>query len=566
MKHFFQSLSFSKKYTFALSFIAILSVLAFFNLSKLIQSQAHDGEVINMSGKQRMLSQKIALLAITKKMDQLKQNVVLMEQSHKKLLSLEMSEDVKKLYFSAPSEVDKRVKNYIKAAKTILKTQGKDEKSLQYIVNNSESILKHLDKVVSLYQQETEEKINNLHRNEVYIVLSTLFTLLLEAIFIFRPIDISVKKKTKALYDEKNYSNTITQANTNAIIAVDNNFKILTFNTSAERIFGYSADEMIGTILLDDRIIPKKYLQGHIEGLKAFMKNGELKNKDVVFELEGKTKEKKIFPIRISFGIKLDGDKKLVVANIQDISLEKEQDMMMLQQSRLAAMGEMIANIAHQWRQPLSAISTIATGAKLRYKNNILSDEELLEIFDKIKQHTLYLSKTIDDFKDFFSKEGSEEIFNVNETIHQSVSLIEDAYKNHSIKIAYNLWEDDIAIKGRKNEFSQVLLNILNNAKDALVAQENTRVVLLQTRKQDEKCFIEIFDSAGGIDEKVKMKIFEPYFTTKHKSEGTGIGLFMSNKIITQHFNGTINATNEEFQVENETFYGAKFTIMLSFE
>jgi PAS domain S-box-containing protein len=567
MVKFFSSLTFANKYALALSFIALLSILAFFNLSTLIDSQRNDGEVINMSGKQRMLSQKIALLSMKKDLKELQDVVVHMESSHKKLLSISTSPRIYNCYYQQPSGIDVGVKKYLQAAKSYIDSNATSQEALGYIVAHSEELLKKLDKVVYLYQQEAEQKIDNLHTNEIIILILTLTALLLEALFIFRPIDISVKRKTAALRQEKEYSNTITQANTNAIIAVDKHFKILTFNTSAERIFGYSAEEMIGTTLLDDRIIPAKYLQGHISGLKAFMKNGELKNKDVVFELEGRHKETTLFPIRISFGIKVDENQKIVVANIQDISLEKEQEMMMLQQSRLAAMGEMIANIAHQWRQPLSAISTIATGAKLRYSNKLLSDEELLEIFDKIKHHTLYLSKTIDDFRDFFSREESDERFELNELIQRSILLIEDAFKSHTIELHYQLSKEPLHLKGRANELSQVLLNILNNAKDALNANEGTnRMVLIETLREDDKCYINIYDSAGGIDEKIKLKIFEPYFTTKHKSEGTGIGLFMSSKIINQHFNGVLSASNEEFVINNETYYGAKFTIVLNFE
>ena len=567
MIDFFISLSFRKKYLLALSFIAMLSILAFFNLSNIIHAQANDGRVINISGKQRMLSQQIALYATTRELTKLQNATDEMRNAHKELLSLGMSQEVKRLYFEPPVNVDKRVKEYLQNANLIISQKDSEEKALAYILSNSKTLVSSLDKIVSCYQKEAEHKIDNLHTNEMYILFLTLLTLILEALFIFRPIDISVKRKTEALNEEKNYSNMVTQANTNAIIAVDNHFKILTFNASAEKIFGYSADEMIGTTLLDDRIIPSKYLDGHIKGLQTFMQKGELKNKDIVFELEGQTKQKRVFPIRISFGIKVDNNQKLVVANIQDISSEKDQEMMILQQSRLAAMGEMIGNIAHQWRQPLSSISTLATGAKMRYKNKLISEEELEETFDKIKEYTLYLSKTIDDFRGFFSRDKSDKNFYIDAMLKKSVSLIKDAYTSHNIEIYYDLEEKEVAITGRENELSQVILNILNNAKDILRTQNQAKkIVLIQTKVEENQSIINIFDNAGGIDESIKMKIFEPYFTTKHQSEGTGIGLFMSNKIITQHFNGTLSATNEEFTVENENYYGAKFTIVLNSE
>ena len=560
MKNIKERISFSKKYTFALSLIALLALLAYVNLTTIIDAQKNDGNKINMSGKQRMLSQKIALYSVKHEFDKLENIIEQMSASHKKLLSIEMSDEIKKVYYSKPIMLDDSINIYLEQAKEFIKTN--DKKNLEFILKNSETILKKLDTAVSIYQEEAERKIQNLQKNEFYIILLTLLTLLTEALFIFRPIDKNVKKYTKELLLEKEYSDMITQTNTNGIIVVDKNFKILTFNQSAEKMFGYSADEMIFTTLLDDRIIPRKYLDSHISGLKNFMKSGKLKNEDVVFELEAQNKDKKQFPIRISFGTKIEKDKMIVVANIQDITQEKEKDTLIIQQSRLAAMGEMIGNIAHQWRQPLSAISTIASGTKLRHKNNLITDEELYESFEKIKEQTKHLSNTIDDFRDFFKNTDDNSIFNVKEIIEKSISLVEAAYNSNNIKIVFNYTQDEFLSNGRGSELSQVILNILNNAKDVLVEKNiDDRVVLIDI-KQDNNVFkINIFDSAGGIDEDIKMKIFEPYFTTKHKSQGTGIGLFMSSKIIKQHFNGVLNTQNKEFEIDGKKYFGAMFNI-----
>ena len=555
-------LSFAKKYILALSLIALFSTLAFFNFANIIEAQAHDGEIINMSGKQRMLSQKIALFSIRYKTKELVQNIELMQSSHKKLLSLEMSTEVHKVYFEEPIMLDSKVRDYIKQANRFSTTT--DGRSLNYILDNSQKLLKHLDLVVSIYQKEAELRIEKLHRYELFILVLTLATLMFEALFIFRPVDISVKKYTKALIAEKEYSDMVTQTNTNAIIAVDEEFKIQTFNKSASEIFGYTREEMLGTTLLDDRIIPQKYLQLHISGISTFMRAGELKNKNFVFELEGQKKDKTIFPIRISFGIKVDGNKKIVVANIQNISSEKTKDDLINQQSKLAAMGEMIGNIAHQWRQPLSSISTIASGLKIRHKNKLLNDDELYESFDKIKEYTLHLSKTIDDFKDFFVETKDNSLFDVNSVVKKSISLIEATYKSNQITLVNESIESDIFIHGKDSEFSQVILNILNNAKDILLENKiDKKIVLIKTFTEDKYAYLEIYDSAGGIPDDIKLKVFEPYFTTKHKSQGTGVGLFMSNKIIQQHFHGELTASNEEFSIKSTKYFGAKFSIKI---
>jgi PAS domain S-box-containing protein len=562
MKSFFTSLSFSKKYIFALSLIATFSILAYINLSTLINSQSDDGKIINISGRQRMLSQKIALFSINYKTKNLQKSVALMEESHNTLVSLEMSDELRKIYFEQPILLDEKVKKYIQSAKSFL--EKRDGHSLTYILKNSQDLLKRLDIAVSAYQHETELKIKKLQTNELFILVLTLTTLLLEALFIFRPVDKSVKKKTQELKSEKNFADMITQINTNAIIAVDEEFKIHTFNKSAEKMFGYSADEMLHTKLVDDRLIPTKYLQQHNNGLMMFMENGKLKKPNEVHELEGHHKDKTTFPIRISFGAKVEENKKIIVANIQNITAEKEKDDLILQQSRYAAMGQMIGNIEHQLRHPLSSISAISSGAKLRYKNNLISDEELMETFDKIKEHTQHLSKTIDDFKDFFRENESTDSFEIGEVLNKSIVLTEASYKSNHIEMVVENMETKVTINGSGSKLSQVILNILNNAKDILLEKNvSNKMVLVKTMLEDGYVVIKIYDNAGGIDKSIKSKIFDPYFTTKHKSQGTGVGLFMSKKIIAQHFKGDIEAKNKAFVVDGKKYFGALFIIKI---
>jgi PAS domain S-box-containing protein len=558
----FTSLSFTKKYIFALSTIAIFTILAYFNLTYLINSQADDGKIINVSGRQRMLSQKIALFAVNYKTKKLKETVELMERSHEELLSRKLSERLKIIYFTEPYMLDEKVKRYIKHAKNFI--ERRDGQSLTYLLKNSQNLLKDLDLAVANYQKDTEQKTKKLQRNEWYILLLTLFTLLLEAFFIFRPANKSVINKTKELKSQKEYADTVTQTNTNAIIAIDNHLNILTFNKSAEKMFGYSSEEMLYTQLTDDRIIPVKFLDAHNSGLATFMKKGKLKNEDEVFELEAQTKEGVLFPIRISFGVKIDGDNKIVVANIQDITKEKEKDSLLLQQSRFAAMGEMIGNIAHQWRQPLSSISALATGTRLRYNNNLIKDEELDEVFVKIKDYTQYLSKTIDDFRDFLNQDSTDEVFQLKEVVEKSIRLTEATYKKNNIRLVTQYGNNDLLINGSSSQLAQVFLNILNNAKDVLEEKNiEDRVVLLQVQQHEEYAVVSISDNAGGISDEVVQRIYDPYFTTKHKSQGTGIGLFMSKRIVEQKFNGVLENRNRNFQIENKSYFGATFFVKI---
>ncbi len=561
MVSFFKSLTFTKKYILALSLIAIFSTSAYFNLNNLIQSQVHDGEIINISGRQRMLSQKIALFAIYYKNKQLEQTIKLMESSHNDLISREMSDDLKNIYFAQPTMLDSKVKIYIKNANKFANTR--DGRSLSYVLQNSQKLLKDLDAAVSIYQNETELKIANLSNNELYIFLLILLTLLFEAFFIFRPANNDVKRKTKELMREKEYSDIITQINTNAIVAIDNNFNVLTFNKSAQEIFGYDESEMINQNSLN-KIIPEKYQKQHEIGLSNFLKSGELKSKNIVFELTGQHKNGTIFPIKISFGASIKNNHKIVVANIQNITKDKEKDNLIIHQSRIAAMGEMIGNIAHQWRQPLSSISTLSTGANLRLMNNLMNEEEVQETFTKINTQTQHLSKTINDFRDFFNQNNKNELFNVNDIINKSITLIEAAYKSNNINIVIQRKKAKAFINGNSGELSQVFLNILNNAKDILLEKDiDTKIVLIKIKIKSNQVIININDNAGGIPKNIQMKIFDPYFTTKHQSQGTGIGLFMSKQIIEKHFNGTLTANNADFKVDESKYHGASFCIKL---
>ena len=232
------------------------------------------------------------------------------------------------------------------------------------------------------------------------------------------------------------------------------------------------------------------------------------------------------------------------------------------QQSKMAAMGEMIENIAHQWRQPLSLISTAATGAKLRKDFESLSDTDFYEAMDIINNSAQHLSNTIDDFRNFFSNEKEASYFDIHIPIEKVLYLVSSKLKNRNIEIVKNTQE--IIIVGLVNEFIQVLLNIINNAVDALEESDSKKkFIFIDAYKEGDNLVLKIKDNAGGIKKEIIDRIFEPYFTTKHKSQGTGIGLYMSNEIIKKHMNGDISVSNKKYLYENTNYNGAEFKIVL---
>ena len=230
------------------------------------------------------------------------------------------------------------------------------------------------------------------------------------------------------------------------------------------------------------------------------------------------------------------------------------------QQAKMIAMGEMIENIAHQWRQPLSIISTVASGVKLEKEVGILDDKNLVKFMDTIVYQSLYLSETIDDFRNFFDKDRRREIVNIDDLIDKSLSVFGNSFKDSNIEIVLNI--EKFSVSTYPNDLKQVIINILKNAKDAIV-QDGVIIIKCYTSPKNKCVYVKIQDSGGGISNEIKNKIFEPYFTTKHKSQGTGIGLYMSYNIVNKHLDGSIEVENQNFDYNFKKLYGALFTIEL---
>jgi PAS domain S-box-containing protein len=231
---------------------------------------------------------------------------------------------------------------------------------------------------------------------------------------------------------------------------------------------------------------------------------------------------------------------------------EKEQ--MLMRQNRLAAMGEMINNIAHQWRQPLNVLALLVQQIRLFYDAGLLSKEELDSCVKKSMSSIDHMSQTIDDFRNFFKPDKKQVTFKIQDVVAKTVALVEDSFTNQQIRINIRV-SDNPSLIGFPNEYSQVLLNILTNARDALQEKRpDSAEVTIAIKKEGKRSVVTIADNAGGIPEGIMDKIFEPYFTTKGPDKGTGIGLFMSKTIIEKHMNGRLTVRNSdagaEFRIE----------------
>jgi PAS domain S-box-containing protein len=235
----------------------------------------------------------------------------------------------------------------------------------------------------------------------------------------------------------------------------------------------------------------------------------------------------------------------------EEVSKNRKKDHILIQQNRQAAMGEMIGNIAHQWRQPLTVVALIIQDLAECYTYGEFSREYLFSSIDKAMEVIQHMSQTIDDFRSCFRPDKEKKLFSVRDVIGKALSLIDPHLKHHDITVELDV-EEDCACYGYLNEYSQVLLNILTNAKEAFLERGTAHpCIRARTWREADMAVVTIADNAGGIARKVFGKVFEPYFTTKDM--GTGIGLYMSKNIIEKNMNGRLTVAN----IEN----GAEFRI-----
>jgi len=240
---------------------------------------------------------------------------------------------------------------------------------------------------------------------------------------------------------------------------------------------------------------------------------------------------------------------------VQDeLNKNRKKDQQLIQQSRLAQMGEMIAMIAHQWRQPLTAISSTSHSIYIKASLDKLNNDDAIRLAKQISEYTHHLSGTIDDFRNFFKSNKDKRKTTYNELIKGALDIIETSIKNKNIILQKDL-QSTVVFDTYPNELKQVVLNIIKNAEDALLEYQPANPTITITTDGET---LSIGDNGGGIPEDVIDKIFDPYFSTKLTKNGTGLGLYMSKMIIEDHCKGKLTVSNNE--------NGAVFTIKLKGE
>jgi signal transduction histidine kinase len=225
----------------------------------------------------------------------------------------------------------------------------------------------------------------------------------------------------------------------------------------------------------------------------------------------------------------------------EEIEKNKEQQILMLHQSRLAQMGETLSMIAHQWRQPLTAINANSNTLLLKAKRGNLNPKSTTELSESIIQYTRHLSATIDDFRDFFRPGKVQRETTLEEIATTTLQLVQELLTNKGITVVQRI-DCDATFYTYPNEIKQVLLNLIKNAEDVLIERKvSYPMITIESRE----CGLYVHDNAGGIDQEALQKVFDPYFSTKNKKDGTGLGLYMSKIIIEDHCSGSLRLYNE---------------------
>ena len=427
-------------------------------------------------------------------------------------------------------------------------------------------------KKILLNQRVETRKLFFLVLNSL-VVLVSFFTLIL--IYFF-----AVLSKAK---DELAAFKKAVENSDNVIVMTDKNSNIIFANDSFTNVSGYSKEDALGkkpSVLksgiqdesfykdLNETISKGKTWKGRFINKK---KNGELFYENATItpiftdnKINGYLAIKLDVTESVLHTQKLDELNKSLKQRVDEgIAKLREKDNLILNQTKMSALGEMIGNIAHQWRQPLSVISTSATSMLLQNSLKTLDENAINDYGNTINKNVQYLSKTIDDFRDFIQGNSKKEKFNLKESIDSFLSLVEASIKKYEINIIVDV-PNDIVINNLKNELSQCLINLFNNSKDVMLINNiKQKYIKITVNKKDNGINLLFHDSGGGIPKEVIDKIFEPYFTTKHKSMGTGLGLSMVYKIVTKGMGGTILPSNKALKVNNNELFGACFSIKL---
>jgi len=341
------------------------------------------------------------------------------------------------------------------------------------------------------------------------------------------------------------------------LVIIDSDMKIQFYNKAFLKALAISTKELLKiksftNLLSEDKEMFKYILIDLLEKkkitrkeLRLYKNNGEVSTFKSDFTLIPKSDE--------------------ILISLEDVTNEiKNQDKVLITQSRMADLGEMLIDLTYQWRQPLTLISTSASFLKLEHELGTEQRQESIDVLSKIIESSTNLSNTLDDFKYYVEDNNNETTFSVNNSIEKVIMILANGIFENEIQI-HRDFDEDVELKNIENSFMQVLVNILKNSIEALKDySRQEKLILISTSIQKDTLEITITDNAWGIEPEIISSVFDEFFTTKSEQGSTGLGLFLAKKIVNTKLKGTITVENKEFEYKNRNYKGASFTVSLS--
>lgn len=478
--------------------------------------------------------------------------------------------------------------------------QSSEFSNLRIASRNDEPVLNEiLEKALLSIDQKTRtlyiEKWNNINyqvQTDYQIILQTLFFgIVLVSIFIYWNLKLKEEIKNKELLqkqlkESEEKFRTLFDISPILLNSFDKDGRVVLWNKECEKVFGWTIDEIQKeenplTLLYPDPLIQEELILSFNEESKRFFKdwypmtkygeiistkwmNIKLPNNEIInvghditlqrnneLSIQKNAMQLKFAKQKLE---ELNGSLEKRIA--EEIKKNTEQQIILMHQSKLVQMGEMIENIAHQWRQPLAQINSSVLLIDVILNKNKFTNSMVEDKLNEIESLTAYMSKTIDDFKNFFTPNKQKSIFKIKSVIEKANDILKGLLHTHYIKVIINI-EEDLECYSHVEELQQVILVIINNAIDALIlTQISSPKIFIEAYKEDNNIVINIEDNALGINSEYLDKIFEPYFTTKRKAQGTGVGLYMAKMIIEEGLLGYLSVKNK--------LNGACFTIKIS--
>ncbi|MEA3289128.1 MAG: PAS domain S-box protein, partial [Campylobacterota bacterium] len=470
--------------------LVIWTSFAYYTMNELISTQKVYGKIINISGKQRMLSQKTTLIAKRyyetkdkKLKNHLEELMTLMKSDHKYIVSNLTSDNMEKIYFNNPHNIDEKVNIYFKLLDSFYINTNLE--SLKKIEKYSFELLPRLNSAVYAFEDENNKNTIELESREQLIFIGTIITLILEAFLIMMPalriiresqdklknfnlkLKDEVKVKTREIEKEHKLQKVYLDSLNSLVVVLDTKGNVMLINRTGCDVLEFSENDILGKNWFEIGVLPEnikedvqKYFQNIISG------NEDLVTDCFENQLVSKNNETKLFTWSNRL-LKENGNVIGIISAGIDITKEKNQEKIITEQAKLAAMGEMIGNIAHQWRQPLNVISVAATGIILEKEYNTLNDYKLIESCKMIDENAQFLSQTIDDFRDFIKGDTKPVKFDIKNDTDKFLKLVNSSIKNYYLNIILDL-QEHVEINGYPNELIQCFINIFNNAKDEL--------------------------------------------------------------------------------------------------